>query len=44
MMEEMPLSAIDWMCCDNLPSGMTAMPGIASILLGFSETKTGDTR
>jgi len=44
IIDEMPLSAIDWTNSEILRIGVTAMPGIDFIRLGLLETNTGNTR
>jgi hypothetical protein len=44
IIDEMPLSAIDWTRCKILRSGVTATPGIDFITAGLLETNTGNRR
>src|SRR5919109_1714582 len=43
IIEEIPLSAIDWICCEILWIGVTAIPGMDFIRLALLETNTGNT-
>jgi hypothetical protein len=42
--DEIPSSIIDWTWCSTSWIGVTDMPGIEPILLGLSETNTGNIR
>jgi hypothetical protein len=44
IIDEMPLSAIDWTYCEILRIGVMAIPGIDFIRHGLLETNTGNTR
>src|SRR5215208_6191935 len=44
IIDEMPLSAIDWTYCEILRIGVMAIPGIDFIRQGLLETNTGNTR
>ncbi len=44
IIDEIPLSAIDWICCEILWIGVTAIPGMDFIRLALLETNTGNTR
>ena len=44
IIDEMPLSAIDWTCFNILRRGVTATPGIDFITAGVLETNTGNMR